>query len=111
MPNLLLWQEFLIMYKKCTYRKFFILFLFLSVATACTTTEHKQYYPHNRLGEYQQGTSLPELKMPPGMQVIQPDPYYQIPPVNASLTSVSILPPGSSLMKQVQEKQQQKEKS
>ena len=92
------------MHKKYTTHKVFILLSLSVLMTACSTTDHKRYYPHNRLGEYQQGASLSMLKSPPGMQTIPADPYYQIPSVNASLTSVSILPPGSSLMKKAQQK-------
>lgn len=76
--------------------------------SGCSTTEYKRYYPRNRTGEYQQGVSLPELKTPEGVTVIKPDPYYQIPSVDTSSVGVSILPPGSSLMKEAQSKQEKK---
>jgi uncharacterized lipoprotein len=72
---------------------------------SCAASEHKKYYPHDRLGEYQQGTTLPVLKAPPGMTVVQPDPYYQIPHVNTTSLMINILPPGSALLQQAQEKQ------
>ncbi len=56
---------------------------------------------HNRVGEYQTEASLPSLQMPPGVTAIDPDPYYVVPDIpNAEMTSVSILPPGSQLMKE-----------
>lgn len=89
-----------------------ILFLGLGAVlslAACVSSEHKKYYPESRVGKYQPGSSMPLLKTPPGLAPVPPDPYYDIPAAEPNSTIVTILPPGSVLLKQAQ--QQQKKKS
>ena len=62
-------------------------------------------YLRDRTGEYVKGESMSPLTMPPGVVQLPPDPYYTIPSIpNANGVAVTMIPPGSALMKKTKEK-------
>lgn len=79
-------------------RAIMTIFLLMLLA-ACAMTHADQN------SDYQQGITMPTLKMPPGVKQSQIDPYYQVPGTGVSESqAVSMIPPGSLLEKSIEQK-------
>jgi uncharacterized lipoprotein len=75
--------------------KLFLIFLFTVLLTSCSYIYGDQGVIHNRSTEYTKATSIPPLKIPPGLSSSTMEDHYPVSDVDypSSKTPINLTPP------------------